>query len=165
MMCFNKLLLLLKKKKKGNRRKMNNVHDSSERVWLCLTLCYFTLTTWVDVVTLSLLPSSATSPQPKSLGISHFTLANKFTVLSKFPEKVPPKNGQSDWTWWPQRFWLVWNQVSCACDCHYFPSYKSIITFVLIFYLSEVERIPWGLFSLFKGHDLQVHGPRWLEIN
>lgn len=46
-----------------------------------------------------------------------------------------------------------------------FPLHKSIITLVLIFYLSEVERIPWGLFSLFKGHDLQVHGPRWLEIN
>ena len=38
-------------------------------------------------------------------------LAHQFTVLSKFRIKVPANNDQSDWAWWPQRFWLVLNQV------------------------------------------------------
>ena len=35
-------------------------------------------------------------------------------------DQALPYNGQSNWARWPQRFWLVPNQVSCTWDCQLF---------------------------------------------
>ena len=50
-------------------------------------------------------------------------------LISLLYLRVPPNYDQSDWVWWPQRLWLVYNQVTergVARACVYFPQISNI---------------------------------------